>query len=361
MISQPPPLDQRQLDELRQLVRKADQRRLRRNLAIWGSLLAVWVAVLFIRFDSYLILKPGSADEVDRRLAITGTKIYAPKGDTLWATVGIVEGPTLPQLVAGWLSSNDDVPKRKDVYGDETPKEAETSSRLQMEDAKQVSEIVAARKLGFKTSGGGAEVVEIGETYPAAKVLKVGDIITRVNGSAVCLQADVGASMKGAKPGDTVNVTVRRNGKPLELKVPTVKVKDVARPIIGIALSAALKTPCKAPFSVEITTGRIGGPSAGLAMTIAMLERLSPGELVAGQKVAVTGTIEGDGSVGPVGGVKQKTLAVRAAGAKLFLVPTDEVDLATPYAGSMSVVGVANLDDALAALRKFGGDPLPSP
>ena len=98
-----------------------------------------------------------------------------------------------------------------------------------------------------------------------------------------------------------------------------------------------------------------------LAMTIAMLERLTPGELTGGNKVAATGTIEGDESVGEVGGVKQKTLAVKAAGAKLFLVPKSEVALARPHAGNMRVVGIANLDEALAALRQLGGDPLPPP
>ena len=145
----------------------------------------------------------------------------------------------------------------------------------------------------------------------------------------------------------------------MTLVTPTVAVKGYALPVFGVLLTAATTQPCHAPFSVAIDTRSIGGPSAGLAMTIALLERLSPGELTGRQKVVVTGTIEGDETVGEVGGVKQKTLAVRAAGAKLFIVPKSEVALARPHAGTMRVVGVKNLDEALAALRQLGGDPLP--
>jgi PDZ domain-containing protein len=93
-------------------------------------------------------------------------------------------------------------------------------------------------------------------------------------------------------------------------------------------------------------------------MNLAVLDRLSPGALSGVAKIATTGTIEADATVGPVGGVKQKTLAVKAAGAKLFLVPADEYDEARAHAGRMQVEPVRSLDEALTALRRAGGTPI---
>jgi PDZ domain-containing protein len=111
------------------------------------------------------------------------------------------------------------------------------------------------------------------------------------------------------------------------------------------------------PYKVSIDTTGVGGPSAGLAFTLALIDELTPGELTGGQNVAVTGTIGIDGTVGDVGGVAQKTAAVRKAGAKLFLVPPGEFAEAKAHAGkSLKVVQVTTLADALAALAANGGD-----
>jgi PDZ domain-containing protein len=111
------------------------------------------------------------------------------------------------------------------------------------------------------------------------------------------------------------------------------------------------------PFTVNVDSAGIGGPSAGLAFTLGILDALRPGELTGGHRVAVTGTISLDGTVGPVGGVVQKTAAVRAAGIGLFLVPPQEYDMARAHAGSkLKVVRVSTLEDALRALGQQGGD-----
>jgi PDZ domain-containing protein len=116
------------------------------------------------------------------------------------------------------------------------------------------------------------------------------------------------------------------------------------------------------PFEVDISSGEIGGPSAGLAFTLTLLDELTPGELTGGTVVGVTGTIDEEGNVGPIGGLRQKTTAVKAAGADVFIVPAgqSEADLAAARkeAGDMPVVAVATLDDALRALADLGGNGL---
>ncbi len=337
------------------------QRRSRRRVLVALGIGVVWVALGVVRIGSYVIVQPGTADAVDRRLDISGIKTYAPKGDTFWATVGVIERPAPIQLFAAWVSGEQDAPKRTKVYGDQSRTESRRVSTAQMEGSKQVSEVIAARKLGLNVRGGGAELAGVDKEFPAAQVLRAGDVITAINGVPICLQTDIIAALRGVKPGAIVDVTLRRGSRTETFPTPTKAIPGVSRPVFGVELTAATKDPCRVPFNVKINTERIGGPSAGLAMTIALLDRLTPGELTGGKNVAVTGTIEGDESVGEVGGVKQKTLTVKAAGAKLFLVPKSEVSLARPHAGSMRVVGVETLDDALAALRQFGGDPLPSP
>ena len=126
-------------------------------------------------------------------------------------------------------------------------------------------------------------------------------------------------------------------------------------PMIGIFLGQTYKFP----VDVRIDTSDIGGPSAGLAMTLSVLDELTPGNLTGGKRVAVTGEIFDDGTVGEIGGVGQKAVAARHRGAQLFIVPMGEVAEARSRAGSLPVVGVKTLADALKALRAAGGAPLP--
>jgi len=114
------------------------------------------------------------------------------------------------------------------------------------------------------------------------------------------------------------------------------------------------------PIDVSIDSGQVGGPSAGLAFTLALLDTLTPGSLTGGKKVAATGTINPAGTVGQIGGLRQKTITVERAGADVFLVPIDEVDIAQKAAEGtdLKVIGVRTVDDALQALADIGGNAL---
>jgi Lon-like protease len=113
------------------------------------------------------------------------------------------------------------------------------------------------------------------------------------------------------------------------------------------------------PVDIKIDTRAVSGPSAGLAFTLAIIDDLTEGSLTGGKLVAVTGSILNDGHVLPVGGIEQKTVAARQHGAKLMLVPKGEAAAAREHAGRMRVVAVDTIDDALAALRRAGGAPVP--
>ncbi len=360
-----------------------------------------WIFFNFYKFD-YVVILPGGTDIVNERITVRASKgspsaggantdpappkTYPADGKLMWATVGVKNDVRGLDLLMGWLKGDSDVFKRELLYGKANRSEAAQQSREEMDDAKSVAKVLAARRLGIATLEGGAEVLDRENGRPVDKLLANGDVIVAADGKPICLSGDLRELMLTKKKGDSVTLTVlsglapsttstkppksssadkptQKPGEPTErtVVVPLHSVKGISRQLMGVVLGPSKTRPCRLPFDLEVNTDRIGGPSAGLAMTLAVLDRLSPGELTGGGKVGATGTIEADGSVGEVGGVKQKTASVRASGAKLFIVPLAEVALAKPHAGKMQVIGVRNLDEALAALRKAGGDPLPSP
>jgi Lon-like protease len=370
------------------------------------GLLGAWIFFNFYKFD-YVVILPGGTDIVNERITIKPSvgsinppitaadspnpPTYPAEGKLLWATVGVKNDVRGLDLLMGWLKGDSDVYKRELLYGKANRKEAAQQSRDEMDDAKSVAKVLAARRLGIATVQGGAEVLDREKGRPVEKLLSNGEVIVAADGKPICLSGDLRELMLTKKKGDSVTLSVLSKtsisaagtkagttagtaagtAAPKEgqtsppaartVVVPLHEVKGIKRQLMGVILGPSKTSPCRLPFDLEVNTDKIGGPSAGLAMTLAVLDRLSPGELTGGGKVGATGTIEADGSVGEVGGVKQKTASVRASGAKLFIVPISEVALAKPHAGKMQVVGVRNLEEALAALRKAGGDPLPSP
>jgi PDZ domain-containing protein len=157
------------------------------------------------------------------------------------------------------------------------------------------------------------------------------------------------------QPADTVRFTVERDGKTRDVSVRLGERDGVG--YVGIATQSF--TDSSFPVDIEIDTARVSGPSAGLAFTLAIIDDMTPGELTGGARVAITGSIQPDGSVGVVGGVEQKAVTAREDGARLMLVPVGEARAARAHAGSMKVVAVRTVDDALAALEANGGDPVP--
>jgi PDZ domain-containing protein len=131
------------------------------------------------------------------------------------------------------------------------------------------------------------------------------------------------------------------------------------KPYFGIGASTVV-LKVDLPVKIKIATGDVSGPSGGLAFALTIIDDLTPGDLTGGEKIAVSGTIQGDGTVGEVGGVPQKAVAARRAGARVMIVPRAEVHDARTKAGDMKVVGVRTLDQALAALRANGGAPIPA-
>jgi PDZ domain-containing protein len=267
------------------------------------------------------------------------------------------------EALQGWLDPTIDVVKEKQIVPRQVGRKNLHKFNLQLMDtSKQQALAVAFDALGYDViKGHGAEVVAVVPKTPAAGVLHPGDVIEAVDGTPTELDADAVRTLRAAAPGDAVRLTIRAKGASEshdETVTLTKRPDHPKRGFLGVQMQTHEPT-FDFPYKVDLESERIGGPSAGLAFTLELLDVLTKGELTGGHVVAATGTIELDGTVGEVGGVAQKTVAVKKSGADLFLVPTAELKDARKFAGKhLRVEPVRNLRDALRILASLGGNGL---
>lgn len=332
------------------------RRFLRWALPALGLLVALLAAVTFTL--PYYAIAPGSARQVNDLIAVPKDRAFPPKGRVFLATVSLSR-VTPVEALQGWLDADTDVVPEERILGPVRRTKFNQLNLQAMDDSKQTAAVVALRRLGFAVAeeGKGALVEAVEKGSPAASSLSQGEVITAVEGRPTLLAEQALDLIRSKAPGATVRLEVRG----------TTGAERVEEIVLGTRpgtkagfLGVVLRTKERRfdyPFKVTIDSGAIGGPSAGLAFTLGVLDTLTSGELTGGRKVAVTGTIEIDGTVGDVGGVAQKTAAVRAAGADYFLVPPKEFRDAKAHAGPrLKVVKVATLEEALDALGRMGGD-----
>lgn len=358
-----------------------DEKRINRRL--WWALpiLSVaWLAVAAILISSvvsvqYWEVAPGSAGPVADRLTFDAQSLnqvtrYPAETPLLFVTAF---GGQLSALEAaiGWIDPDVEVKTREQYFGTVTPTERRRLGFRAMTSAKQIAEYVAFNRLGLDVSFEfGAVIVEelvcldLPTKLSACKQLNLGDTIIEFEGVTISTIEDLSPLTAKHNPGDVVNISVVPQGETAIVKrrVQLIADPDDAKHTLIGFVPADTRT-VNLPFEVGINTDRIGGPSAGLAFALALLDELTPGDLAGGVKVAVTGTISHDESVGAIGALRQKTVAVKASGATVFLVPASQTEQelsdARAVAGSaLRIIPVANLDEALAALRELGGSGL---
>jgi PDZ domain-containing protein len=219
-----------------------------------------------------------------------------------------------------------------------------------MLNSQEVAAAVALRADGKKVvqTPIGATVDQIVSGTPAVGRLDPDDIITAIDGKPVKTPGDVITAMAGHKPGDTVAFSIRRVGAARVVRVKTISEPATDRAVVGITLRPAVDIHL--PVDVRIDAGDVGGPSAGLAFALGILQELGR-NIVRGHKIAATGEILPDGSVGSIGGVKQKTIGARQAHVDAFLVPAgDNAQEAKRYAHGLRIIAVKNFPQALRAL-----------
>lgn len=319
---------------------------------------------------------PGVAVTVGDRLTIVGdgVQVYPPENGVRFVTA-LGNELTALQSFMGWLDPYVDVLTCEERFGDCDPSANREIQLGAMATAKEIAAYVAVSYLGLDatlTEGpaqiAGFDPTLCDESAPprrACRVLEVGDVIESIDAGNGVVTIDVVSKiaevLADADPGDVATIVVRS----LTGESRTVEVELIASPdepertIVGF--SARDTRTVRLPFEVVFDTDRIGGPSAGLSFTLALIDQLTAGELIPAEGVAVTGTISEDGSVGAIGALVQKAIAVERSGARYFLVPTaqGEIDIAQAQAAvgdDVEIIPVATLQEALTALADRGGE-----
>lgn len=331
--------------------------------------LIVLTAVAFLVPVPYVTMSPGAPfdtlgkfpDDQGKPMFTfgKGVETYPTTGALYFTTVSVRRADRPLSLGAAILAYIDPdkavVPKDLIYPDDETAEESTAESAAQLLGSKDSSQVAALRAAGY-TVNGRPSVAGLVKGGAAEKLLKAGDVVTAVDGTKVTTPDQVVKAVGTHKPGETVRLTVERKDQSLEIPVVTrADPKDKSIPRIGITIGETYAFPIK----INNNVGReVGGPSAGAMFALAIYDRLTPGSLTGGQQIAGTGEMAPDGTVGPIGGIRQKMAGASDKGASIFLVPAANCDEATDGGGEgLKLVKITKLKDAISSLEALAEDP----
>ncbi|PPK68767.1 PDZ domain-containing protein [Actinokineospora auranticolor] len=301
----------------------------------------------------------GSVENV-QVVSVDGAPTYPTSGQLRMTTVSVNSEITLFGALGLWVSGRYALAPREDYFKPgETEEQIEQQNTKMFQDSQSNAEIAALHHLKYPTK---PIAKEITTGAPADKVLVPGDEFVEVNGKKITVATDVRAALAGTKPGDTIPVTYRRDGQEKQGTITLGTSTDFggdpqAEGFMGVRTTDRPDVDFKTTIHLE----NVGGPSAGLMFSLAIVDRLTPGDLAGGQNIAGTGEIEEDGRVERIGGIPFKMTAAKEAGVTTFLVPEGNCAEAKDNApDGLRLVKVATLDDAVAALDNLkAGRPVP--
>jgi len=315
-----------------------------RTMLVSGFLTIALGAAITLVPAPYAIYSPGPVTNVlglvgsKRLITITGAATYQPKGTLDMTTVQVYGGPGsrvgLLEVLKAWLSRSQAVLPQDQVFPPgQTAAQVDSENAAEMSDSQESATAAGLREAGL-TVPETVAIAEVQGSAPAASVLRTGDVITGIDGVPTVDSAALRSTISALQPGKAITVQVRRSGTVLALATTTTS--QNGRTILGVGLNPTFRFP----VDVKFATRDVGGPSAGMMFALGIVDLLGPGELTGGQQIAGTGTIDSAGNVGPIGGIAQKLVGARSAGAQWFLAPARNCD---------GVVG--NVPDGLRVVR----------
>lgn len=346
---------------------------LRRSSAVWLAIavvIVVAIAALNLIHVSYAILRPGPAQntlgQVSGKpvIAVSGHPTYPTSGSIDFTTVSLAGGPEYPVSAWEWMSAHFDgnaaiVPAKEYFPTGVTGKQVQQQDQADMSGSQQTAQVLALRTAGIQVP----ETISVGlltPGSPAAKALKVNDVLRSISGTSLT-RLDTAHNILGkVSPGATVALQITRAGKAMTLRVPTTKNPQGSGALLGFYPVPNYTLP----FKVDVNAGDVGGPSAGTMFTLGIYDKITPGSLTGGKRFAGTGTIAEDGTVGPIGGIRQKMIGAHNAGAKYFLAPVSDCNEAHGHIPSgLTVIRIGTFTQAVDAIKKVAagqGTGLPS-
>jgi PDZ domain-containing protein len=323
-----------------------------RPLLIVVLVLALVLGVLwFVPSNEYIFL-PDPPRAVDPLVQVPGEKDEDEKGGIYMVDIFVRKASLLERVFPQLHDGASLVPAKQVNPIGVSESQRLQQSRNEMSQSQKVAAAVALRYLGYKVdvNTNGVEVTAIYPEAPADGKLEVGDLIVAAGGKPVETTEDLRKAMSLVKPGETVTFGVRRSGGVKQIRLATVANPDQPKKaIVGVQIEQSATIDL--PLAIKIDTGSIGGPSAGLAFSLDIVDELGK-DLDDDRHIVVTGALDLDGRVGAIGGIKQKTIAARNSHADLFLVPDGNAQDARRYADGLKVVAVSSFREALSVLTK---------
>ncbi|MFJ2368656.1 PDZ domain-containing protein [Microbacterium sp. NPDC087665] len=342
------------------------------GLGVWALIVAL-IALVVLTFlpTPYVIQRPGpvydtlgSAAGADGEqiplISIDGAETFETGGTLDLTTVQVVGNrvrtPSWFELALAWTDSSRAVVPLDSVFPEGvTSEQRDERNATLMVDSQHEATAAALNELDYDT-GAEVAVVEAVDDTPAAGVLEPDDVITAIDGEPVTSAKQLRQSIQD-RGGEPIALTILRNDAEQEVSLTPQKYTENGTTtwLIGITL----RTDYDFPIDVTIQLDNVGGPSAGMMFALGIVDQLTPGELNGGENVAGTGTIEADGTVGPIGGIRQKLYGARDAGADYFLAPASNCDEVVGHIpDGLRVIRTATLEESLDALEVIadGGD-----
>lgn len=332
-------------------------------------LIAGWIRV------PYVLLSPGPAyntiGQIDGQefISISGAQTYPTEGALFMTTVSEFGGPTegidLFQAVWGLVDPDQEVAPREMFYDEQVSEEENRLQNAEAFSSSQTYAVGAALKYLDLPVSENVVIASITQGAPALGLLKAGDIVVAVDGLETKTPKEVAQSVQKNPAGTVVTFTLIREGNEKNVPVKSASRPDDSsteeneslKPYVGIGLDMQYV----ADFNVDFAQTNIGGPSAGMMFSLAIIDKLTPGALTDGIKIAGTGTIDGDGNVGPIGGISRKLVGAKDAGTELFIAPIENCnEVVGKIPNGLTVVPVATLTQAVQAIEDFkAGRALP--
>ncbi len=334
-------------------------------IASVGTAAAIAVSVLIP--VPYVILGPGPTlntlgkDSSGQPLiTISGRPSYPTSGHLNMVTVSYEGGPgthlNIFAALAAWLNPDEAVVPESELFAPgQSQQQSQQQDTLQMTSSQQTATAAALTELhiGYATQ----VVVTLAEQgFPAYGVLKAGDVVTAVDGKPVTGPTSLTSLIATHPAGSTLTVTIIRNGQRRQVQVGTRE--SGGRPVMGVQIEEQFKFP----FDVKISVGDIGGPSAGMMFALGIIDKLTKDDLTGGKFIAGTGEITAGGLVEPIGGIQQKMVGARQAGATVFLTPASNCpDTKGAVPAGLRLVKVSTLTQAVDYLQDIkAGQSVPS-
>ncbi|MDT2007788.1 PDZ domain-containing protein [Rhodococcus opacus] len=287
-------------------------------------------------------------------VAIQGTEVDETTGHLNMTTVAVRDDLNVFEAFGLWASGRQGIVPREEVYPpDKSKDEVKQENDADFQQSEDSAELAALHFLGKPVD---LRIAKVGEDGPSSGLLREGDELVSVDGTEVSTVGGVQEAVADVAPNTEVPIVIRRDGAETTVQVTLgARPGDESKGYLGITPDEVPDVP----FTIDFNLADVGGPSAGLMFTLAVIDKLSPGELNGGKFVAGTGTIDSDGDVGPIGGIKYKLIAADEAGAETFLVPAKNCDEARQGApDGLRLVKVETLAGAVDALEAIdaGGD-----